>query len=86
MPYTRSVINSIIAFYFYIMITREFRELLTIIFALKRAVQLNFLFAISMGKSLAAGVVSVPQHETEIFDWVNKENMLPLERFCIQAN
>lgn len=67
------------------MITTEFRELPTIIFALTRAAQLN-LFLIPTGKPLAAGVVNVPQHETEILDWVNKENVLPLERFCIQAN
>lgn len=67
------------------MITTKFRELPTIIFALTRASQLN-LFLISTGKPLAAGVVSGPQHETEILDGVNKENVLPLERFCIQAN
>lgn len=50
------------------MITREFRELPKIIFALKRAAQLNLLFLISKGKPLAAGLVSIPQHETEILD------------------
>lgn len=67
------------------MITREFRELPKIIFAFTRAAQLK-LFLTSMGKPLATGVVSVPQHATDILDWVNKENVPPLERFFIQVN
>lgn len=68
------------------MTTKEFRELPKIIFALTRAAQLNLLFLTPMVKPLAAGVACVPQYETEILDWVNKENVLPLERSCVQAN